>query len=282
MQDLFITTSDFEGLDEAGQGLYAKEADGKGYMLRINFNREGWGVEDVAGLKTVLQERKDKLAKASASLERFEGLDPVQAKKDRELVTEFDNKDWTKDDKVKAQIASRELALKTKFDLDVKALTETNGTLTTQLHKHLGSASAVSAITKHKGNVKLLLPHVAALTRVEQNDAGEFVSRVINPDGSLRVSLQTGNTGLMDHDELLGLLAKQDEFLPAFEGTGQSGTGAHHSDSRAGRGAGGQKHFLSLADQRDHGKYKAMKEQADKAGQVLTLEQPPIVPSAGT
>jgi hypothetical protein len=282
VQDLFITLDQFEGLDEAGQALYVKETDGKGYMLKLNINREGWGIENVAGLKTVLNERKEKMEKQAAALEKFEGIDPTRAKKDRELVAEFESKDWTKDEKVKAQIESRELALTTKHETERAKLTEENGSLTSQLHEHLGTASAVTAIQKHKGNVKLLLPHVLGMTRVEPDDAGKLTPRVINPDGSLRVSLQTGNTGLMDHDELLGLIAKQDEFLPAFDGTGQSGTGAGGPESRAGRRAGSGKFILSLEDQKDHRKYQAMKEQAEAAKQELILEQPPIVPSAGT
>lgn len=281
MQDLFITAEQFEGLDDAGKERYTKDSKGDGYMLKINVNREGWGIEDIADLKKALQTERDSGKKATSGLKAFEGIDPEQARKDRQLVEEFQSKDWTQDDAVKAQIASKEEALRKKYESENGKLTETNGKLVSQLHRHLVDASAIAAIQKHKGNVKLLLPHVRALTKVEQNDAGEFVPRVIDADGTVRVSLQTNNTGPMQHEELVGLMAQQDDFMSAFDGTGQSGMGAAGSDSRAGRQTGG-KYFLSLEDQKDHGKYAAMKAQADKANQELVLEQPPIVPSAGT
>lgn len=210
-----------DGIDESLRSHYA-EQDGK-FVLDV----EPVGtvaLEDVGGLKSSLGKEREDRRKLERQLEAFKDIDPAKAREALEKVGEM--ADWTPEDKVREQIAAREKQLLEKHAKEIEARDSSVKHLTAQIEKHLVEAAATSALGKHKGNVELLLPHVKAHTRVEKDADGNFVARVVGPDGNVRVTMKQGSTDPMGIDEFVGSMRENPTFAPAFEGTGQSGSGA--------------------------------------------------------
>lgn len=278
-----------DGVDDLADGdkdKYLRNVDPEtkqeidGYHLDLNFNREGWAVEDVKDLKSALQKERTAAKTAKTELGKYEGLDVEVARKAIERQQEFDKKDWTKDEKVLAQLAEKEELLKNKYEGTLNTLTTENATLTKDLHEHLVDVQAISAINEKKGSVKLLLPHVRQFARVEKDsETGKRIAHIVEADGkTMRITMKTGSTDPMGFAEFVEQMSKMDEFMPAFEGTGQSGSGASASD-RAGSSRSGV-HRISYIDAQDTLKYRAAKAAAEAAKATLEVEPQPLQPGS--
>lgn len=90
------------------------------------------------------------------------------------------------------------------------------------LQKYLVTTAAVQAIAAHKGVPDLLLPHVAARTKVIK-DGDDYVVRVVDEAGDPR-----GNAagGFMTVEDLVKELKSSPTFGRAFESESPSGSGA--------------------------------------------------------
>jgi hypothetical protein len=95
------------------------------------------------------------------------------------------------------------------------------GAMHSTLVKHLVTGEAVRAIATHKGVPDLLLPHIAARTKVIK-DGNEFVVRVVDEAGDPR-----GNAsgGFMTVEDLVKELKAHPTFGRAFESEAPSGSG---------------------------------------------------------
>lgn len=260
-----ITSEEREALDAAFAEHYTEVEDGR-WILKVE-PVDGFGLEDVSGLKTSLSKERNNAREATTKLKAFEGIDPEDARSALEKAAEMDS--WTPQDKVAEQIARREKQLVSKYQ---KELEERDGTLSHlrgQLEANLVEAAAVSALTKHKGNIELLLPHVKASTRVEQDSNGNFIARVVDRDGHARISMKTGSQDPMSIEELVEGMKTSDTFAPAFAGSGATGSGA--VGTRSG-GTGTGRVILSQEDSRDPAKYRAAKEQAAASGAELEIQ----------
>lgn len=123
--------------------------------------------------------------------------------------------------------------------------------------------SAVSAISKHEGIPKLLLPHVMSSLLVEKVNGREYV-RVVGEDGEPRLN-KRGE--VMTVDEFVSSLRDDPDFSRCFKGTGTTGSGtpANRGQGRAGA------FVLSREDAGDPMKYRAAREAATRAGQELQI-----------
>lgn len=247
----------------------------EGFHLDLSFSREGWATEDVKNLKSAYQKASSNFKTERTKLEKFEGINADEAKVAIQEKADFANKDWTKDEKVKAQIQAREDLLTAKHEKTDTEQKAEIATLTTDLHEHLVDVQAISAINKNKGNVKLLLPHVRQFARVERDpETGKRSVQIVEADGTtVRISMKTGSTDPMDFDEFVSGMSKMSEFMQAFEGSGSSGSGSSGSDRTGSLGSG---HRISYEDARDPRKYRAAKEAAENAKQVLEVESQPM------
>jgi hypothetical protein len=261
-----ITTDEREALDDATREHYSEIEDGK-YLLNVD-PVDGFALENVEGLKSSLSKERGNSRDVALKLKSFEGLDADEARTAIEKASEMDS--WTPQDKVAEQIARREKQLVAKYDKETKELGESNAHLQGQLEKHLVEASAVSALTKHKGSIELLLPHVKSSTRVERDGSGNFVARVVDRDGHPRISMKTGSQEPMSIDELVEGMKSNDTFAPAFAGSGATGSGS--SGNRTGSASANGRHVLSYEDSRDPVKYVAAKERAVAAGVQLEIQ----------
>tara|TARA_R110002096_G_scaffold69513_10_gene166865 strand:- start:1101 stop:1907 length:807 start_codon:yes stop_codon:yes gene_type:complete len=260
-----ITNEERDALDDSLQSHYSPIEDGK-HLLNVD-PVDGFALENVEGLKSSLSKERGNTRDTLSALKAFEGLDAAEARAAIEKASEMDG--WTPQDKVAEQIARREKQLIAKYDKDSKEMGESNAHLTSQLEKHLVEASAITALTKHKGSVELLLPHVKSSTRVERDGSGNFVARIVDRDGHPRISMKTGSQEPMSIDELVEGMKSNDTFAPAFAGSGATGSGS--AGNRTGSAVNGR-HVLSFEDSRDPVKYRMAKQRADAAGSQLEIQ----------
>ena len=112
------------------------------------------------------------------------------------------------------------------------------------LESYLVDAAAMEAITENGGRPKLLLPHVKSAVKVIEEDE-KFHVRVVGPDGSPRMNSKGEFLGIKD---FVKELREIDDYAPAFNGTGTTGSGtpANRGQTRPGS------FILSREDARSH------------------------------
>tara|TARA_Y100000310_G_scaffold344961_1_gene460799 strand:+ start:377 stop:1183 length:807 start_codon:yes stop_codon:yes gene_type:complete len=261
-----ISTDEHAALPEGVSEHYQEQGDGR-FLLQVEAV-DGFSLEDVAGLKSSLAKERNGARLSLSKLKAFEGLDPSEAREALERLSDLDEMVPQKD--AAEQSARREKKLSAKHEREIAAARERATQLQQELEKHLVEAAAVAALNKHGGSVELLLPHIQSSTRVEQDDDGRFVARVVDQDGHARISARTGSQDSMSIEELVEGMRSSDTFAPAFAGSGATGGGA--AGTRAGRPAGG-KHVLPWNESRDPAKYRAARERAQAAGVPLEIQR---------
>lgn len=251
-----------EGVEEAIAGLYRKEGDR--FVLNVEAV-DGFGLEDVAGLKTALASERSAASTARQSLKKYEGLDPDAARAALENAGKGGDK---------AALDSLRAELESKFERELKSVSETKDSLQKQLERELVTSAATAAIAEAGGSVELLLPHVKAAAKMEQTENGEYRVHIVGDNGQPRVTMKQGSTVNMGIGEYVDSLKAAESFAPAFAGSGRSGTGTRPSKAAGGQG-GADPHSITYEDARNPSKYQAAKEAATKAGVGLQLVDPP-------
>ena len=217
-----LSQEEYDGLedDHILRDAYEKQANGK-FTLQIE-SVDGRTLEDASGLRSALSKEREAAKTAKASLERFGDLDPESA---RDALSRIQSLGDNPEEKHKATIDALRHELSTKHEREIKGKTREVEDLVTQLQDHLLRRSALSALAKHKGNAELLLPHVTAQMKMVKNGDGRFESRVVNIDGTERVTQRSGSTDPMGVEELVSLMRENATFQPGFEGVEASGGG---------------------------------------------------------
>lgn len=254
-----INEEKYEALSDDLKEHYTKNDDGN-FQLAVT-GVDGYELENVAGLKKVLEEAKDERGQLKDKLKVFEGIeDPKAARKAIEDLAKLRDEisGWEPPEKWKATMDEREAQLieKTKKEKD-----ELQGELDStveQLKKVLIDAEAAAAINAAEGNVALLTPHVRATTRMEKDANGDYVARVIDLEtGRQRISLERGSTDPMGIKELVETM--KTTYPEAFKGTNQGGSG---SPGSGGGTAPGQ--TMDWDEAKDPHKYRQMREKLQK------------------
>ena len=256
-----IDEETFNGLDSATKEHYS-EADGQ-YRLQVE-PVEGWNLDDIGGLKKVLQEVKAERKDLREKLKGFDGIDVEAARDALSKMDEVAN--WTPADKL-AEVVERETKkLVDKHTGEMKSKDEREASLVRELDKLLIESQAVSALAKFKGNQDLLLPIILANSMREEVE-GKHFARVRDEQGNILISQKTGSHGPMEIEEYVEAMTKDPRYQVAFEGSEATGSGFKKS---AGTGSAGG-YTISEADARDHKKYTAAREAATKAGQSVQI-----------
>lgn len=112
--------------------------------------------------------------------------------------------------------------LNTAHENAIKAKDVELGQMLTSLSSHLIDGEASRAISKAKGSVNLLLPHIQSATKVVKSPEGKYVVQVVDRAGDPR-----GNTvgGFMSIEDLVSEMRTQEDFGRAFEPTKVTGSG---------------------------------------------------------
>jgi hypothetical protein len=218
-------------LPEPIRDHYTAGEDGR-YYLTVE-GRDGWNLENVAGLKSALSKQQEEARRIKQQAAQFEGLDPAEAREALEKLKEIQN--WTPDDKVKEQIRSLEKQLSDKHRKEVGTLQEREQKLRKALDRRLVDSEAVAAIAENKGIVDLLLPAIRQSLRVvEVGD--DFAVQVLDDEGNPRISMKPGSNQPMTIREYVATLKEDARYQRAFDGNDARGSGASSTSGRSGGG----------------------------------------------
>lgn len=236
--DAIITAEKHGNLPDNLKTEYKKREDGT-YLLEVT-GSNGFALENVTGLKSALSKEREAKEKAEAKIAAFKDLDPEKARDALAKVAEMDG--WDKDEKTKQLVEAETKKLIEKHNGETAKLTAREKTLLNALTGALIDSEATAAIAEQKGNVDLLAPIVRRYAKLEENDDG-FKVRVVDDDGTNRITLQTGKTDPMGIREFVNdVLRKDERYQAAFGGSGSTGGGAKSGGGGDDKpGAGGEK-----------------------------------------
>lgn len=196
------------------------------YVLNVE-PVDGWGLEDVKGLKTVLSDRTERQRQASERLAAYGELTPEQA---REAVQRLEALgDMGDKKKLDERIAQMTGQVEQKYtsklaekENAIKGLTDTVSRLMID-----GEAARILADPKVKGSFALLIGPIRQAVKVDSDGQGGFALKIVDPKtGTPLLSQQQGNNGPMGLEEFILTLRNSQEFAPAFAGSGATGGGA--------------------------------------------------------
>lgn len=212
-----------EGLRSA-----AKTVDGKAVVEALP---DGWGLEDVSGLKKTVSEERTARKALEKAVAQFEGIDDAAAA--REALTQMragSLKSSKELDEFRKQLEAKVAADLAKKDSTVTALTQ-------QLREQLVESEAVKAIAAAGGNAKLLMPIVRQAVKAELGADGKFAVTLTDEQGQELISKAEGSARPMTLPEFVQQLRAQPEFKGAFAGSGTGGSGASSTAGGSGRAA---------------------------------------------
>jgi hypothetical protein len=218
-----------EDVEEAHRGFY-QEKNGKHFLAVEPV--DGFGLEDVGGLKNTLGKEMTKRKELEKLSKKFEGLDPDKAREAIEKYEEFGNLDPRKEaDKIaQAKVDAITKQMVEKHLGELKSREDRSSQLTRKIETLLIDQVATAAVAEADGNVRLLLPIIRGRTRVVEND-GEFSVEVMDEHGITQVD------GEGKPVKIAGLVASMkgsEEFGQAFRTSGAAGSGKQPSASNGG------------------------------------------------
>lgn len=222
-----------ESVPEAVRGEYrpgtADDGQEGKFVLQVE-GSNGWGLEDVSGLKNALGRERTRADKAESKIKKFGDLDPEAAREAIEKIAEFQAIDPKKEGdriaKEKIDAAIKQIVEKHSVELD--GLNKKAGGYLGKVKALLIDNVATTALAEHKGSVDLLLPHVQRNTRLKETDDGNFVVEVVDKDGNVRIGDSKGTP--MTVQQLVAEMRQSQTFGRAFEGSGTSGGGTQPSN----------------------------------------------------
>jgi len=228
-----ISKDDHGSLTAELQGEYVSKGDQ--FILDVG-PVDGFALEDASSLRAALELERDARKVAETATKKFKGIDLVKAKAALATVAELG--DMSVDDKVTEAMKVREVTLLDKFNGEKTTLEEKIALRTKQLENMLKDNAALIAIENHKGNSKLLLPHIRDFIKMRETDNGDLVAQVVDDKGVERITTKSGSTDAMSIDELVAWFKGQEAYQAAFSGDGQSGSGSTGGPT-TGPGTGG-------------------------------------------
>lgn len=192
------------------------------YVLALELP-EGWGLEDVRGLKTALAAEREAKASLERRVSKFGDLDPEVARDALSKVEKM--KTWTPEEKVAEQMKAREDALTAKHRGELTQLQEALQGRDREVSKLLIDSEAMRLLDG-KASVELLLPIIQGATKVVRDADGKSSVVVLDHNGNPRISGAPGSTANMTLAELVETMRNDKRYAPAFYGSPASGSGA--------------------------------------------------------
>lgn len=216
-----VTAEEHAALPEGLRGEYV-ERDGK-FFADIT-PVDGYALEDVSGLKSTLGKKQTRLDQLEKEVVKYKDLDPDKARAALSELEELRKLDPDKEaDKIantKFEAAKSQLLTKHEKELsDERARAEK---YRNKIDELLRDQRATVELAKHKGSIKLLLPHIRNHTRVVE-EGDDFKLEVIDASGNIRIGNSKGEP--MSLEDLILEMRNSEEYGRAFEGDGKSGSG---------------------------------------------------------
>lgn len=232
--------------DELPEGLRAaaKQAEGK-YV--VGDMPQGWGIENVAGLRQALVEEREERAKLKAAVRAFDGLDPASAADAREALEKLKAGQL----KGSKEIDEWKAAVEKKTAEERAKLLGENERMSAALRDRIIQSELAPVIAKLGGaqSMDAIMLLAKQHIRVEKDDAGNFKHSIVDAGGKPRLTKKTGSPEPMGFDELLEEMrdAPSTRGLFAAPAAGGSG-GASHSGGAGRAGNPGQNQHLSARE----------------------------------
>lgn len=225
--NITIPEAEFEAKVPADlRGYYAK---GEGGVYTVPEAHTGT-TKLLDGLRTNLKAKTktltDTQGEAKTRREALEAIYGVAGIKDSaEFKAKWDElqakitsgtKDKINVEEVRAAIMADVTPQLTAKDAELKAMSDS-------LSEHLIDGDAARALAEAKGNVKVLMPHIKAQTKVIKNDDGKYIAVVTKADGTPRVG---ADGGYVPVSKLVEELKADKEFAGNFAGNPNTGPGS--------------------------------------------------------
>lgn len=247
----------YDNIPTDAQTFYVKGSDGK-YAVKPEVLPL---VETVIGVAAGIRDERAKVARLNAeNTERRQALKPfeelaerlgVKVPEGKKLDEVFGEHVISLADAVKngKDVKINVEKIQAEYQKELAKLTEAskaeNVKLKGSLEKILIENAAHSALAEHKGNATLLLPHIKQQAKVVE-EAGEFVVRVVDEKGDVRVNGVNGYMGVAD---LVKDMKANKVYAGAFASDSKGGTGTKPAEKHVGdRFKGRDENEMSAVD----------------------------------
>lgn len=233
-----------DSAEDLPEGLRASAKQTENGKYQVTALPEGWGVENVKGLRNSLGSERSVRKLLSDKLSEFgwklseagdkwtnEGLSPSDARGAVEAVASGKVKSSKEIEDYKAEIAKAAEARE-------KGLSAARDRYRQQLERELVEKAAIAAISKHGGakSLRVLMPLVKDAAKVEESADGSLRVVLYGEDGKQRFSVKSGAAGApMDLDEWVEELRGTQDFKPLFEAKQAGGSGSSSQSGGTGR-----------------------------------------------
>lgn len=247
-----IASSAHAALAEALRGEYRQPTQAelaanpalKDHMVLDVSPVNGFGLDNVEQLKTVLGTEKARADKAEQTASKYKDI-PADATNRLARLAELEKLDPNAEaDKIanqKFEAAKGELLKK--FEEDKGKLEGDVDFLFGHLDQAMRVQAATQAIIAEGGNPDVLLPHVLGNTKFDIVDDKPVVS-VIDQSGNPRIGDSSG--GPMTLTQLVAEYKAKDSFAPLFDASGRSGGGTNKGNTASSTPAGKKKSEMNL------------------------------------
>lgn len=224
-----VNDEQFQALDPILQSEYlAAGADGL-RTAKID-PVDGLKLEDVTGLTNTVATLRTEGRTKDTRLKAFGDLDPVKARE--ALTTVKDLGGMTLSEKTAESVKQRETALVTKHNEEMKVVTDSNESLTSQLKTVLVKNVVVNELAEHDD--KLILPgFIQERVSMRDNGQGKMIAVVLDEQGNEAIGDSQGNP--MTVKQLVNSFRGDKTMGRYFGGTGTSGTGTTGTESTTGK-----------------------------------------------
>lgn len=227
-----------DGMEQENNSEQTENKEEADYVSAEEFKRLQEEKEKVASyLEKANKEARDYRLKAKAYEEA--GMSPeeimeLRQKQEKQKEKELERKgEW---DKLKSQLQEGFEQEKQQYEQKLQNMQKT-------LERNLVQKEVTSAISKHDGITSLLQPHVERAVQLVEDDNGDLVPRVVDPDGSPKFN---SKGEYMSVDEYVASMKEHEDFGLAFRGRGQSGGGTKNTGG-AGMPAGPKKNRSDMS-----------------------------------
>ncbi len=225
-----INTEEHEKLSEVLKKEYVTDGD---EMLILDVDPvDGWGLENVAGLKKTSADAKAKVRTLKNKLSTFEEdgelLDPVEARAAMAQVASSDDPDVEtriREASEKQVSEVKKTMQKTIDEKDVQLVVSSK--LLDDQAVDIALDHALSGYTLIEDGAELLRAPVRSMLKPERDESGKIHVRVVDPkdpDGTPRVSMKRDQDH-MDVVELLKEIKGTKPYSTCFVGTEKDGSG---------------------------------------------------------
>lgn len=230
---------------------------------------QGYGLDNVAQLKTTLGTEKARAEKAEGELAPFKALKvkpaDVTAKLERLGELEKIDPDKEADRLAEAKVQPIKQQLVDAHNDEKKGWNEREKLLLGVVDEAKRTSAATKAIIDAGGDPEVLLPHVLGSTKLVEKD-GKFDVVVVDGAGNPRIGDAAGAN--MTLDGLVGELKSKDSFAPLFQASGATGGGAQN------KGPGGGPKNTTVRSKADLADLNARAEFIDVHGSDAYLALP--------